>query len=132
MVSTAADVPSGAALRRAERSNADAGHENLGFLSESHGFLPVSPPRLELPDSHRAWDETAARLPELWRTVAVREAIEALPVLDVGVLEDGDLWRASCLVSILAHSYVRSETRPYGELPLSIRGPWQELGDRLG
>jgi ferredoxin-NADP reductase/cytochrome b involved in lipid metabolism len=131
MASTPGDVPSGAALRRAERANAEAGHENLGFLSESHGFLPVEPPRLRLPD-HRAWDETAARLPELWRTVAVREAIEALPVLGVGELEDGDLWRASCLVSILAHSYVRSETRPYGELPPSIRGPWQELADRLG
>jgi ferredoxin-NADP reductase/cytochrome b involved in lipid metabolism len=132
MPSPTGDVPSGAALRRAERSNADAGHENLGFLSESHGFLPVEPPRLRLPDSHRAWDETAARLPELWRTVAVREAIEELPLLDVGVLDDRDLWRASCLVSILAHSYVRSETRPYGELPPSIRRPWQELADRLG
>jgi cytochrome b involved in lipid metabolism len=115
-------------LRDAERDV----DPRLGFLSESHGFLPRVPPPLELPESHRAWDEAAARLPELWRTVSVREALAALPVLDADALPDESVWRASCLLGILAHSYVRVETRPAGDLPPSIQRPWDQLARRLG
>src|SRR5438067_3648751 len=132
MARTAAEVPSGAALERAERANAAAGHENLGFLSRGHGFMPSEPPRLRLPDSHRPWDETAARLPELWRTVSVRETLARMPVLGVDGLADADLWRASSLLSIFAHSYVRSEPREAGALPACIEQPWSELTERLG
>jgi sulfite reductase alpha subunit-like flavoprotein len=124
-------VPSRGVLLRAER-DVDAGHESLGFLSESHGFLPRTPPPLRLPDSHRAWDDAAEQLPELWRMVSVREALAELPTLDAMELADADVWRASCLLSILAHSFVRVETRPAGDLPASIQRPWDQITQRLG
>jgi sulfite reductase (NADPH) flavoprotein alpha-component len=132
MTSTAAEAPSRRALEGAERASAAAGHENLGFLSESHGFLPREPPRVRLPASHRAWDELAARLPELWGSTSARSAIAELPILTARDLADADLWRASCLLSIFAHSYVRVELAPPGDLPDSIRRPWAELTERVG
>ena len=131
MTHAAAEAPARAVLRRAEQAAEAAGHENLGFLSEAHGFLPREQPRRELPASHRAWDELAAELPALWRTVAVRRALAELPVLSTDELPDADLWRASCLLSIFAHSFVRVELRPGGELPPAIRRPWDELALRL-
>jgi ferredoxin-NADP reductase/cytochrome b involved in lipid metabolism len=132
MTTSAAESPSRAALRRAERASAAAGHENLGFLSESHGFLPREPPRLHLPESHRAWDDLAGRQPELWRSAAARRAIAELPVLRAAGLPEADLWRASCLLSIFAHSYVRVEMSAAGDLPLAVQQPWNELSERLG
>ena len=44
---------------------------------------------------------------------------------------DADLWRASSLLSIFAHSYVRSEPREAGTLPACIEQPWSELTERL-
>jgi ferredoxin-NADP reductase len=131
MRTSEAMVPSRVVLREAER-DVDVGHENLGFLSESHGFLPKLPPRLRLPDSHRAWDDMAAELPELWRTVSVREALAELPTLDASGLAEADVWRASSLLSIFAHSFVRVETRPAGDLPRSIQSPWDQITERLG
>jgi ferredoxin-NADP reductase len=132
MTESAAEAPSRRALQAAERVSAADGHENLGFLSESHGFLPREPPSVRLPAGHRAWDELAARLPELWRSTSARNAIAELPVLPVRDLADADLWRASCLLSIFAHSYVRVELTTPGDLPASIRQPWAELTERLG
>ena len=93
--------------------------------------MPAAPPLLALPASHGAWDDLAASLPGLWENVSVREAIRKLPVLTVEDLADEHLWRASTVLSILAHSYVRVEPAPAGELPESIRRPWHELAQRL-
>src|SRR5439155_6790289 len=131
METTGAQVPSRVALRRAVAQNADAGHENLGFLSESHGFVPTQAPRLQLPASHRVWDDTASHLPELWRTIGVRDTLAGMPVLDADGLGEADLWRASCLLSVFAHSFVRIEPRP-GDLPASIQRPWDQITRRLG
>jgi sulfite reductase alpha subunit-like flavoprotein len=132
METTGAQVPSRAALRHAVELNTDAGHENLGFLSDSHGFVPVQAPRLQLPASHRVWDDIASHLPELWRTVGVRAALARMPVLDADRLGEADLWRASCLLSVFAHSFVRNEPRPAGDLPASIQRPWDQITQRLG
>src|SRR5205085_2877870 len=132
METTPALVPSREALRRAAARSAADGHENLGFLSETHGFVPVQAPRLQLPQSHRAWDDTASHLPELWRTVGVRDALAAMPVLDADQLADTALWRASSLLSVFAHSFVRVEPRPPGDLPASIQRPWNQIAQRLG
>src|SRR5918912_2466238 len=74
-------IPARSALISAEETNTRLGHENLGFLSESHGFLPRTPPLRGLPATHQVWDEMNARLPELYRNLTLRKALAALPLL---------------------------------------------------
>ena len=74
--------PCGEVVLATERENARVGHENAGFLSLSHGFVPRLEPRLALDARFAAWDAVAARLPELHRTLSLRREVDALPVLD--------------------------------------------------
>ena len=107
-------VPSRLILTTAAQTNKRLGHENLGFLSESHGIMPVKPPPLKLPSGYEAWDDLAESLPELYRTLGVRKALAAMPVLSAGEadLPDEYLLRASVIMSMLAHSYYRVEADP--------------------
>ena len=50
-------IPARAVLNNAIDTSQRLGHENFGFLSESHGFMPTNPPLLSLPPSHAVWDE---------------------------------------------------------------------------
>ena len=52
-VGTAAAVPSRAALLDAMALNARRGHENMGPLSESHGFSPMLTPCTRLPEEFK-------------------------------------------------------------------------------
>ena len=52
-------IPARRILSAAEETNRQLGHENLGFLSESHGFLPVEPPLQKLPSFYQVWDALA-------------------------------------------------------------------------
>jgi sulfite reductase (NADPH) flavoprotein alpha-component len=115
-------------------TNRALGHENLGFLSEEHGFEPSAPPLQNLPPSHRAWDDMVGHLPDLFRTLRLREAFDAMPVLPVDAenLPDTFLCRASALLSMFAHAYVRGTLGPPAELPACIRQPWEEVTRRLG
>lgn len=129
-----AAVASRRVLDEAIETNRRLGHENLGFLSESHGTMPTSPPRLRMSASHQAWDEIAERLPALIDAGAVRGAFDELPVLEAGPdeLSDEELLRASTLLSMFAHSYHRlGQGGPEG-LPASIERPWRLVSDRLG
>jgi cytochrome b involved in lipid metabolism len=127
-------IPSRLVLQGAARTNHALGHENLGFLSESHGFMPCHPPLPKLPPAFKAWDELASRLPELYRTLALRSEIDALDVLETSKasLPDAYLLRASALLSILAHAYYHVETKSPRAIPDGIRIPWQEVSQRLG
>ena len=128
-----ATVPSRQALAEAEALNRELGHENLGFLSEEHGFLPSSPPLLELPPSHRAWDEMVPQLPELHRTLRLRAAFDAMPLLSAtaDALPDRYLCRASALMCFFAHAYYRVQTTPPAAIPACIQRPWEEISRRL-
>jgi cytochrome b involved in lipid metabolism len=125
-------IPARSVLARAEQQRL-AGHENLGFLSERAGFLPCDPPLTALPPTHSAWDRVAADLPDLFRTLAVRRALDAMPVLSaaVGDLPDEFVWRGCALLGMFAHSYVRALPQPPETLPESIERPWAELCRRL-
>ncbi|HEU0291138.1 MAG TPA: cytochrome b5 domain-containing protein [Anaerolineales bacterium] len=126
-------IPARRVLTEAEETNRRLGHENLGFLSASHGFLPIEPPRLTLPESHHAWDEVAAELPELFRTVGLRRRLDHMPILS-GVeneLPDGDLYRAAAILGIFSHAYHYVEPAPYTRIPDSILKPWAEISRRL-
>lgn len=127
-------APARAALERAAAERERSGTENRGFVSEEHGLLPIEPPHARLPESHRVWDQTAARLPELFRSVTGREQIDAMPLLDAGedALPDAALLRAATVLGHLAHSYVRVRPDPPDALPSCIHRPWTTVCRRLG
>jgi sulfite reductase (NADPH) flavoprotein alpha-component len=127
-------VPSRLILTTAAQTNKRLGHENLGFLSESHGIMPLKSPPLKLPPGYEAWDDLAESLPELYRTLSVRKALAALPVLSAKEedLPDECLLRASVIMSMLAHAYYRVEADPpQTPLPEGIQRPWAEIARRL-
>ncbi len=96
--------------------------------------MPASPPLLQLPGGYEAWDEMAENLPDLYRTLRVRKALEAMPLLSAtkADLPDEYLLRASVIMSILAHSYYRSEADPPQKpMPEGIQRPWEEISLRL-
>jgi sulfite reductase alpha subunit-like flavoprotein len=126
-------VASRRVLEAATETNRRLGHENLGFLSESHGTMPIEHPRLQLDAEHREWDEMAERLPELFQSMGVRRAFEGMPVLGAGPddLPDEELLRASTLLGMFAHSYYRVDQNKPDSLPSSIERPWRQVSDRL-
>jgi hypothetical protein len=127
-------APAQRTLRAYERINQRAGHENVGFLSESHGFLPVEPPLQQLAARFASWDEVAADLPVLYRELGVRRRLEALSVLDASrdALPKPQLLRACALLGMLAHAYWYADSRPPRALPDAISVPWAQLRARLG
>ena len=127
-------TPSQRVLARASDANRHAGHENLGFLSVAHGLMPTAEPTLHLPGTHRAWDDLAGELPELYGRLAVRRAIDALPTLpaDRGALADEHLLRAGALLGILAHAYWWADREPPSALPEAVATPWRTVSHRLG
>jgi sulfite reductase alpha subunit-like flavoprotein/pSer/pThr/pTyr-binding forkhead associated (FHA) protein len=127
-------VPSRYILSNAFAIAQSLGHENLGFLSEAHGFVPSQPPLLKLPPAYQAWDDIVDSLPELYRTLTLRNALEQMPIVsaDVETLPDQYLLRASMIISILGHAYFRIQTDPPEKLPDSIMRPWHKITQRLG
>jgi len=110
------------------------GHEHLGSLSYSHGFMPRQEPLKSFPASHRAWDEIAAAIPSLFRTYTVRNVLKDMPLLsaEVDALPDDYLQRASSLFSILAHLYWYCEPEPPAEgIPFPMQQPWEQITRRL-
>jgi len=127
-------VPSRHVLSNAVATSQNLGHENQGFLSETHGFMPSEPPRSKLPPAYLTWDNMVENLPELYRTLGLRSALEHMPILvaDADTLPDPYLLRASMIVSILGHAYFRVQTDPPEKLPDSILQPWRRITQRLG
>lgn len=127
-------APARHVLEAAISANDRLGHENLGSLSYSHGFMPRREPLKQLPPSHKAWDEVAAAIPTLFRTYAVRKVLADLPILSAARtdLPDEYVLRASSLFSILAHLYWYSEPEPpEAGIPPQIQKPWEQISHRL-
>jgi sulfite reductase alpha subunit-like flavoprotein len=120
-------------LEEVARRNASLGHENLGPLSESHGFVSTSPPMHDLPAPHDAWVEAADELPELCRTLRVRLRLDELPLLDASpaALADRDLLRAASVIGLLAHAYNHIPIRLPERLPEQLVRPWLQVAARL-
>ncbi|MDQ7035272.1 MAG: cytochrome b5 domain-containing protein, partial [Anaerolineae bacterium] len=125
-------VPAREVLNEAERINQQQGHENLGYLSASAGFLPLHPPLLQMPESHAAWDEMAENLPYLHKTLELRRVLDAMPYLSgtVQAVPDKYLLRASSLLGVFAHAYHHIQIDP-APLPANIMQPWTEVSRRL-
>jgi cytochrome b involved in lipid metabolism len=75
-----------------------------------------------------------ARLPGLYRDLAVRAALDAMPVLpaDAAALPDADLQRAATVLGVLGHAWVHSTPDGRSDLPDSVARPWAEVRRRLG
>ncbi|RZA25508.1 MAG: hypothetical protein EOP10_06635 [Proteobacteria bacterium] len=121
-------------IETAEATNRYLGHENLGFLSFSHGFIPKTPPKQMMPNAYKVWDEIAADLPRLYRTLELRKILDDMPILDASeeALADVYLLRAAALLAMLSHAYNYVETSPATQLPLALSQPWTEVRRRLG
>lgn len=121
-------------LLRAEQTSYELGHENLGFLSESHGFMPRDEPSRQLPPAFTAWDQAAAELPQLYASLRLRRTLDALPLLDASEasLPDRDLLRAAAVLAILSHAYWYVESSPPTRLPDALEIPWRTVRERLG
>ena len=82
--------------------------------------MPREQPLLHLPPSHQAWDELAAQLPELFRSLTLRavarpHARSSTPARQTCRI--AYLLRASAILSIFAHAYYYVEPDPAGALP---------------
>lgn len=120
-------------LLRAADVESGEGRTRDGFLSERWGLLPSAPPLTALPRSHGVWDDVARELPDLFRALAVRGAIERMPLLDAAAdaLPDEFLWRACSLLGMFAHAYVHVRPEAPSALPETLERPWTELCRRL-
>lgn len=121
-------------LETAEKANSFLGHENLGFLSSSHGFLPRIPPKEQLPQEFRIWDEVIQDFPRLHQTLHLRKVIDSLPLLDASDerLPDSSLLRAAAILAMLVHGYYYVETSQPGGVPYALQKPWAQVRQRLG
>ena len=129
----AAEGSAARVLADAVERNGALGHDNLGSLSESHGFVSARPPAHDLPAPHDEWVAVADELPELVSTLRLRRSLDALPVLDASTrsLEDRNLLRASSVISILSQAYNNVPLRPPAQLPEQLAKPWLQISDRL-
>jgi sulfite reductase (NADPH) flavoprotein alpha-component len=123
-----------AVLDEAARVNAELGHENEGSLSPARGFAPLAAPLLELPASHRAWDDVARDLPELYATLRLRSRLDALPALDAdaSALPEHCLQRAATVLGILVHAYRRVQPYDDAPAPAALERAWSDVSRRLG
>ncbi|MDX1959705.1 MAG: cytochrome b5 domain-containing protein [Leptospiraceae bacterium] len=112
-------------------------------ISENFGFLPPLLPIDRLPNSHKAWDQIASQIPDLFFSQKTQKILEELPLLraDESELESVFLSRASTILSILASCYWRHGYERFfsirtsnvdGFLPDSIIIPWLDVTRRLG
>jgi sulfite reductase (NADPH) flavoprotein alpha-component len=133
-IPSALEVPARVVLEKAEAARAELGHENLGFLSSAYGFMPADLPRSTLPSGYEAWDQLAAELPELYRSLRLRRACEDLPLLeaDADHLPDDALLRAALVLGFLSHAYQYVETSPPAKHPPALALPWAQVRARLG
>ncbi len=127
-------APCRGVLDEAERQVSETGHENDGFLSWTRGFIPKLAPLEKLDRAFAAWDQIAAELPELHRSLELRRRVEQLPVLDASTasLDDRQVLRAVSLLAMLAQAYWYVELQPPECLHDAIRLPWAQLRQRLG
>ena len=102
-------------------------------LSRERGFLPDQDPARSLPAALGRWDELAADLPKLLTAGRVRDALRALPVLELAALSgEAQLRRAMLVLSYFGHAWVWGGAEPDGVIPAGVAVPWCAVAARLG
>lgn len=113
----------------------DQRHE--GQISFTHGFVPYTPLKDELPPEFKAWDVLGENLSSYLCEVTERAKIRELPELDPTpeALPDIYLMRASTILGNAAHAYYYNERLGFDQeadpLPLNLRRPWEQINARL-
>jgi len=114
-----------------------------GDLTIDHGFMPRLVVNSPLSGPYAAWEQVAARLPELAFDPKAQTILADLPLLAAGPfdLPDNQVKRAATVLGLLAHSYWRfGVARMYvarnsnipDQLPAAIKRPWHQVCRRLG
>jgi indoleamine 2,3-dioxygenase len=101
------------------------------------GFLPHTDPLESLCLScscFKAWEDIAGNLPELNKTLKIKEAIRNLPLLDHTKLDTVDEQRrAYSILSQMVHSYVWCDRKnPESRVPSQLAIPFYHIATGLG
>jgi sulfite reductase (NADPH) flavoprotein alpha-component len=133
MVSKIIDIaPARRVIEDALALNEQLGHENLGSLSYTHGFLPRTELVRAFPSEFRAWDQATELVPQMFRTYTGREVLDEMPLLDADNLPDYYLVRGNITFSILNHFYWYCEPDPpENGIPIQLQQPWEKISARL-
>jgi indoleamine 2,3-dioxygenase len=102
-------------------------------VSHERGFLPLTDPLRNLPQSFDVWESTALGLPKLFASDHLRRTLETLPPFPVHAIgNERELERAMALLSYLGHAYVWGGAKPATLLPANLAKPWYTVAHRLG
>ncbi len=102
-------------------------------ISATTGFVPEADPLITAPDWFAAWDDAAQDLAALIRMRRVRQAIRALPPIDVGRLATpAEQERVFLALSVLTNAWVWGDVEPDFHIPANIAGPVCQLAAVLG
>jgi indoleamine 2,3-dioxygenase len=102
-------------------------------VSFERGFLPASDPLEAVPKLLLGWQKIAAELPKLLVSQRLRQAIEAMPIVNAEGLEDSaELERAMLAFSFIAHAYIWGGGPVPQSLPASLAKPWYQISSKLG
>lgn len=102
-------------------------------LGNDTGFLPAIDPLQEMPGQFAAWEDVANALPKLLLAGRLRRAVEGLPILSAGAIDDPrTLRRAMMLLSYMGHGYVWGEAQAAPVIPKNIAVPWFHVATQLG
>lgn len=113
---------------RAEEANRVAGHENLGYLSFSHGFAPRVAPMTRFPPQFDAWNDLSANVPALLSSGKLRSYCDDMPVLDATELPPEFALHGALVLGYAAHAYWNVGDVPKSRsLPDSLDVPWKAI-----
>ncbi|MCX7322994.1 MAG: hypothetical protein NTZ14_00845 [Hyphomicrobiales bacterium] len=102
-------------------------------MSATTGFVPAADPLITAPDWFAAWDDAAQELAALIRMRRVRQAIRALPPIDVGRLATPpEQERVFLALSVLTKARVWGDVEPDFHSPAKLAGPICRLAAVLG
>ena len=113
---------------KAQETNHNAGHENKGYLSFSHGFAPRLTPITHFPPEFDIWNKLCADVPSLLSSNKLRQYCDDLPVLDAKKLPPAFALRAANVLGYTAHAYWNiGEVPEERSLPPGLEVPWKEI-----
>lgn len=97
------------------------------------GFVPSTPPLLQLDSHFDAWEQVAPDLSALIRSRRLRAVLERLPQLEANALTTRrEQERGFLLLTHYVNAYVWGDTEPKLRVPATLAVPLCNLAERLG